>query len=338
MKLRPLHDALRIAVSRSNIHELAAFANQLAGVGKPGTVLPSAALAAAETFGAPEMPQSAQPSTASEETDPGRRLRSIAETGRLFFERVLDSLPAESRAAIDAATPLRLASEVAPHRATAPEPNYADAAEKLLDAAAHLPLLAQGYSADWPARSRPVLPGSTRASRREHVWAPVLAYIVLRSIPARCCPRGDRTELFDRLRLRPALADLFAAMGMEGEAKWQAAAQVRVLLSHLAGQPDAARSRAFFADPDVRWLAGVNVSSGVTYFNKEQFEELLTWLQLPALLEIAAEPSAQIAGIAAIEASVAAAREAAQAAGYELDAYLAAAAPKPAKVFAASLP
>jgi glycosidase len=336
LKLRPLHDALRIAVSRSNLHELATLANQLAGTAEPGPVLPSAAHAEAETFGAPQMPQSPQPAAASEETDPGQPLRSVVETSGLFFERVVESLPAESRAALNRAT--TQLGGVAPPRTSAPEPTYAEAVQELLAAAVRLPLLAQSYSSDWPARSRPVLPGATPASHREHVWAPVLAYVVLRSIPARCCPRGDRVELFDRLRLRPALADIFASMGMEGEARWQAAAQVRVLLSPFAGQPDAARSPAFFADPDVRWLAGVNISSGVTYFNREQFEELITWLQFPTLLEITADPSEQTAAIAAIEASIAAAREAAQTAGYQLDAYLAPAATKPAKGFAALLP
>ena len=31
----------------------------------------------------------------------------------------------------------------------------------------------------------------------------------------------------------------------------------------------------------------------MTYFNSEQFEELLTWLQLPALIEIAHAESTQ---------------------------------------------
>ena len=55
----------------------------------------------------------------------------------------------------------------------------------------------------------------------------------------------------------------------------------------LAVAPDAIRNEELWADPDVRWLAGVNLAAGVTYFNKQQFEELLTWLQLPMLIEIA---------------------------------------------------
>ena len=41
----------------------------------------------------------------------------------------------------------------------------------------------------------------------------------------------------------------------------------------------------FWSDPDVRWLAGVNQSEGNTWFNKEAFEQLVLWLQLPTLLK-----------------------------------------------------
>jgi hypothetical protein len=125
-------------------------------------------------------------------------------------------------------------------------------------------------------------------------------------------------------------------MGMEGDSRWQAAAQVRLLLSLPAtqapGAPDPTRSRAFFAQPDVRWLAGVNVSSGATYFNSEQFEELLTWMQVPALLEVAQhDPGQASPAIAQIEDSVAETLLAAQASGYNLEAYLASFQPKPSQ-------
>jgi hypothetical protein len=150
----------------------------------------------------------------------------------------------------------------------------------------------------------------------------------LRSNPAHCAVNGDRIGLFDRLLFRHALAEIFSSMGMEGEASWQAAAQVRLLMSPSAAAPDAVRSEELWADPDVRWLAGVNLAAGVTYFNKQQFEELLTWLQLPILLQIAQTEAIQTkvvqpAGIAEIEKAVAAARKAAQRAGYDLSKYLA---------------
>jgi hypothetical protein len=203
----------------------------------------------------------------------------------------------------------------------------------MLAAGANLQALAQSFTTNWPAQSRPILPGNAPATRQERTWAPIFAWFVLRSIPEHCVANGDRVELFDRLLLRHALAELFSSMGMEGEASWQAAAQVRLLLTPQAVLPEAIHGEALWADPDVRWLAGANLAAGITYFNKQQFEELLTWLQLPVLLQIAQAEAAQeksvqtcdiAAEIAAIEASVTAARKAAQRAGYDLNKYLAA--------------
>ena len=55
-------------------------------------------------------------------------------------------------------------------------------------------------------------------------------------------------------------------------------------------------------DGDARWLLQVNESGGEEYFNKELHEQMLWWLQLPALLELAAAapvPEPVIAGPAA---------------------------------------
>jgi hypothetical protein len=146
----------------------------------------------------------------------------------------------------------------------------------------------------------------------------VLAWIVLRSIPR----QGDRAAIFDKLQLRSALAEIFSSIGMEGENPWRAAAKVRVLLFQSDAPSATIHSEAFWADPDVRWLAGVNEASGTTYFNKECFEELLSWVQLPALVEIAQQDSATLGLIAGLEAAIAKDCHAAQDAGYKLDAYL----------------
>jgi hypothetical protein len=202
-------------------------------------------------------------------------------------------------------------------------PTYADAVRELAAAATLIPSLAQSFTTDWAAEARRLLPGRKPGTPADHAWAPLLAWIVLRSLPF----QGDRVALFDRLELRWALAEVFSSMGMEGEAKWRAAAQVRMLLAEPAAKPVSPRSEAFWSDPDVRWLAGVNTHSGVTYFNREQFEELLAWLQLPALIKIARQPSPQPKSIAELESAFAAACEAAHDAGYRLDHYIAS--PKP---------
>jgi hypothetical protein len=337
LRLRPLHEALRAAVSPANVRDFAELAAEIAGQ-----------LTAQGT--GPKPSARAKKKSTPQKDGPDPRLRAIIDKGQFFFDRLLENIPEEDRAprpvepkpsesntseadstssqpGCDKSIPpsLRNGRDRTP---TAPkDPTYAETLSYMLSAAARLQALAQAFSTDWPAQSRPILPGNAPATRQERTWAPILAWTVLLSIPAYCAPNGDRVELFDRLLLRHALADLFASMGMEGEARWQAAAQVRALLSPAALAPDAIHSEAFWANPDVRWLAGVNQAAGITYFNKQQFEELLTWLQLPALVEIArTEPirpgTAQPAGIAAIEEAVAAARKAAQLAGYDLNKYL----------------
>jgi len=309
LRLRPLHEALRNAVSPVNVR---AFAEVAAEIAQKRL----------------EQGSAAHPlSSAKTGTDP--RLRALVDKSQLLYDRILEQIPEDNRAPKPGAPsiPRSLRNGWDATQST-PEPSYAESLRASLSAAAHLQALAQSFSTDWPAQSRPMLPGNAPATRQERTWAPILAWIVLRSIPAHCAPSGDRVALFDRLLFRHALADLFSSIGMEGEASWQAAAQVRLLMSPSAVAPDAVRSEELWADPDVRWLTGVNLAAGVTYFNKQQFEELLTWLQLPILLQIAQTEAIQAkdvqpAGIAEIEKAVAVARKASQRAGYDLSKYLA---------------
>jgi hypothetical protein len=232
--------------------------------------------------------------------------------------------PYDLRNSIDSVAP---AAAKASH-SSAPQPsapNYSGNVRELATAATYIPSLAQSISTDWPAEARRMLPGRKPGSQADQAWAPLLAWVVLRSLQ----PAGDMVSLFDRIEMRAALADIFAAFGMEGEAKWRAAAQVRMLLSR-ADTAVSVRSKSFWDDPDVRWLAGVNTASGITYIHREQFEELLAWLQLPALIKIAQQKSGQARSIADLEAAFAAACEAAHAAGYQLDAYLTSAKPQSA--------
>lgn len=337
LRLRPLHDALREAVGAASVHTLAEIADQFAGY---ATAQPVEGEPAADA----ELVASPTPSV-PETIEPDLLLRELVDKSRKFFERILENLPPD-----DLAQPSRPPTAdsdgaksrtpgIPPQRTTPSGSDYTEAVHTMLLAAAHLPTLAQSYSTDWAAKSRPVLPGKEAATRRQRVWAPILAWIVLRNLPWHRAPHSDLAGLFDRLLLRPALADIFLSMGMEGESRWQAAAEVRLLLTQAAVAPDAIRATQLWADPDARWLAGVNHSSGVTYLNKEQFEELLTWLQLPALIEIARTDGhpqgVQLAALAKVESSVAAARAAATSAGYKLDAYLA---PPPTPLQSAAKP
>ncbi|MEO6912292.1 MAG: alpha-amylase, partial [Edaphobacter sp.] len=131
-----------------------------------------------------------------------------------------------------------------------------------------------------------------------------------------------RIAIFDKLQLRSALADIFSSIGLEHEQTWRVAARIRLLLWQADNPSASIETEEFWSNPDVRWLTSVNESSGKTYFNKELFEELLSWLQLTALLEIAQQDSGESRSISEVEAVVSRACRAAEQAGYNLEAYL----------------
>jgi glycosidase len=56
---------------------------------------------------------------------------------------------------------------------------------------------------------------------------------------------------------------------------------------NVAGLP-----RSFWSDPDVRWLTGVHDAGEYSYLVKEPFEELLWWLQMPDILQLASQVNA----------------------------------------------
>jgi hypothetical protein len=170
----------------------------------------------------------------------------------------------------------------------------------------------------WPPAVRYTLPSNEPGVPMEQTWAPVLAWVVLHSVPI----PGMRTAFFDRLQLRSSLAEAFSSMGLEGDRPWRAAAHVRLLLWLEESPSISLDSKQFWKEPDVRWLAGVNEAAGKTYLNKEQFEELVCWLQLPALLEAARKDAAVSQSIREVETAVSTASRAAKDAGYVLDAFL----------------
>ncbi len=139
----------------------------------------------------------------------------------------------------------------------------------------------------WPASFARVLPlAETQAEEASHsIWAPVLAWTVLRLLETSTRPAG---EFFDALQLRAAHAEIFSSLGLDGDRAWRAAACVRVLLFH----PDTSQSlvslfgtRSFWNDLDIRWLAGVNEYEGKTFLNRELFERLVAWMALPSFLD-----------------------------------------------------
>ncbi|HEY0794558.1 MAG TPA: alpha-amylase family glycosyl hydrolase [Acidisarcina sp.] len=83
------------------------------------------------------------------------------------------------------------------------------------------------------------------------------------------------------------------------------------------------RSPALWVDADVRWLTVLHEAEGISYFQKEGFEELAWWLPLPALLGAATNRGADPGVISSCRSDVEEALEAAALVGYRLDPFLA---------------
>jgi hypothetical protein len=164
------------------------------------------------------------------------------------------------------------------------------------------------------------MPGTWSPTQR---FAPVLAWLLIDRLAS---PVGESAEavsvveLFDRLHLRSALAEIFSSLGIDRESSWRVAARVRILLAN----PDVTTSaklaeEKLWVDGDLRWLACLSVSGGVTYVNKECFEELAWWLQVPALIVAAGlEGTARDEAIEDVEEFIAEVNTAAADAGYDL--------------------
>jgi len=72
-------------------------------------------------------------------------------------------------------------------------------------------------------------------------------------------------------------------------------------------------------DPDVRWLTGAHQAEGHDYLVREPYEELLWWLQLPALLSLAAQTAPTSADARQIAAAVRGYLDALETAQYRVD-------------------
>jgi hypothetical protein len=248
-------------------------------------------------------------------------IEGVGAASAVLFARLVESLP-EVRAVRTKRAEVTAASHVSEARHGAPglvviEREYVEGVEAMVSAAELMPALVKTVAEEWSVDAARTLPKAEPGIETQWTWGPVLAWIALKNVPW----EGDRVELFDRLRMRDGLAEIFGAMGMEGEARWQAAARVRVLLGQSDGEPGTVR-KELWADGDVRWLTGVHESGGFTYFNKERFEELLGWLQVPALMEIAQEETGGAGALREVEGGVMAACERAREAGYQLQRYL----------------
>jgi glycosidase len=87
----------------------------------------------------------------------------------------------------------------------------------------------------------------------------------------------------------------------------------------VAAEEPLALPALLWSDPDVRWLTGVHAVEGHEYVVRERYEEMLWWMQMPALLKLAGEPKLDRKAVDAMGARVEAALETAEKAGYQID-------------------
>ncbi|MBV9437238.1 MAG: hypothetical protein JOZ44_14365 [Acidobacteria bacterium] len=179
------------------------------------------------------------------------------------------------------------------------------------------------FARPWSERACSVLPASGSGSEAQ--WAAVLAWSAVEALGELLDSRNSAqaaVKLFDALKLREAMAEAFARLGMEGEERWRVAARVRTVFANEAWLPGARRSTrspySWLHDPDVAWLINVHEYEGIRYFNKEAYECLLWWMALPALARIAEGPAFDQSQVADVESQLKLRIDAAESAGYQL--------------------
>jgi hypothetical protein len=327
LKFGPVHEGLRQLISPAHVYRFAEIASEptkrsskpFAERAPAKPLIEKEAAKLEITPAATDARESKQKTKPADESplDTDRidsRLHAFLEMSQMCSDRIMEKLPGDLRSAI---------VDRAAHRTDEPQEDAGTLStgdglksdcETLAMAAVRLPHLERMFSTIWPPAVRYTLPSHGPGVPMEQTWAPVLAWIVLRSLPT----EGIRASLFDTLQLRSVLAEIFSSMGVEGERTWRMAAQVRVLLMQADRPSLTFDTDEFWQEHDVRWLAGVNDSAGVTYIHKEHFEELLCWVQLPALLAITLTERGSAVSLRDIETGVAKACDAARDAGYRL--------------------
>ena len=285
LRFQPLHAALRRVLSREQIEVFEAASKReltTAGTDVQPRIQPEAfASDSGQGSALASVPASANGGALFPSSEAAAEGESIAENESTaatptFFERAN-----EFYWRMTEVLPETLLTEIA-EDTVAGAAEYQRKLKLLTKATLRLPAVARAFSTSWPPAIREIVPGASVGVAMERTWTPLMAYVLLHTMPG----TAEAQELFDTLDLRAAFAESFAGLSMEGEDGWRAAAKLRLL---LAGRTplDALRTEGFWAEGDVRWLAGVNESEGVSYVNKESFEQLLCWFQIPALLGIA---------------------------------------------------
>jgi hypothetical protein len=304
LELKPAHDALRAVLDSSLSVAMAAATRESAWAEKPQAEIPG-----------PE------PAGRSDAHSLNARLPQATERIRELLQEARQLAETRDRAGISGEPLGAWQGEL---------PDAARHFDQCLDRSLKIPSLEQYFSRPWPEEARAVLPTITcSAAKSAGIWSTIVAWCALDALgrfhDPQHSPRAS-AELFDRLHLREPVAEAFAASGLEGEERWQAAARLRAGFAHPWWIPDSQLSRSnevpwnWLHDPEVAWLVGLNEYQGVRYLQKERFERLLWWLALPRLLALAESPQPDREAVVALERSLQVRMRAAAESGYRVEA------------------
>ena len=164
------------------------------------------------------------------------------------------------------------------------------------------------------------------------IWGTVLAWCAMEALGRLRNPDDPEyaaAGLFDEFRLREPMAEAFGVLGWSGEDRWRAVARARIAFAHGDLAPQIVSAPAgrtvpvsWMNDPDVAWIIGIHEYQGVRYFVKEPFAELLWWMSLRRLLEIAATATGAAAPMRDLKAALTSSLRAAEVAGYRVETLL----------------
>ncbi|MFY9747309.1 MAG: alpha-amylase family glycosyl hydrolase [Acidobacteriaceae bacterium] len=324
-KLRPVHEALRAALHPDTLR---CYSDLIEAEASHTT---------APLTRASQAPCSREETLATLEENAERFFQAALETIKDSFpsEKPTPAQPQQGAASTNGPEPLTVPPTATSPKPQTPEERVASARDRyhaLLLAAAKLPALEASFAHGWPPDARMVLPSHSPQTTAVIVWAPVLAWCLLRAFADSLPPDANLGEIFDRLYLRSALADAFHPLGLDGDAAYRAVARIRILLTRIQEpEPAPVPSSRAWDDPDIVWFTGLHEAQGHRYFNKEAQEQLLWWSALPDLIataerDPAAKTPATQKALRTFELEAQTAIAAAEKAGYRLDEML-----KPAK-------
>jgi hypothetical protein len=284
LRLQPLSEALRATITASTIEALVSLSKRSAT-----SVSEATAEDASQEQTKVASPHSDSASLAGDEADDAVMLQTIESDPRLdtlfanaelFKQHVLQCL------SMSADVPVAITESSEGLYSAKTIDQSAGSLEDTIAATLKLPGLASTLPGTFHRASAIALPSLLPTALAAQGWGPLLIWLVFESLSTRVSP----LEAFNSLNLRPVVYETFVAIGLEGEAAWRAAAQVKIQLQFASSEHplECLASEKFWRDPDVRWLAGVNRSAGIEYLSQENFETVLCWMIAPALLRAAA--------------------------------------------------